>query len=153
MAADHCYEGLVRRIEDPRRYELDTLRKCLDSDSINRRYENDNNTMRRYDNSTDTIRSIQNDIKKIDNSLNNTLARSDRHHERNANENMENHRRFEGNAGQNLLTTDGISLSGTLTRKFSNYDNTRKLDEGNLARRIRDDPDISSSSISSRSNH
>lgn len=148
---EHCYEGLTRRIED-RRYD-EQFRKRLDSDSINRRYENDNNTLLRYENSTDTIRSIQNDLRKFDNSLNSTLMRSERH-ERNGNENFDNHRRLVDGTGQSLLTSEGISLSGTLSRKLSNYDNTRKLDEGTLTRRIRDDAsDISSSSMSGRGNH
>ncbi|XP_046837101.1 ras GTPase-activating protein 3 isoform X6 [Vespa crabro] len=115
--ADHCYDiGFSRRIED-RRYD-DTLRKCLDSDSINR-------------------------------SLNNTL-RSEKS-ERNGNENMENRKRLDSSA---LLATDGINLSGTLSRKLNNYDNTRKLDECTLTRRIRDDiNDISCTAMSERGNH
>ncbi|KAI4481468.1 hypothetical protein M0804_009588 [Polistes exclamans] len=146
--ADHCYDiGFSRRIED-RRYD-DTLRKCLDSDSINRRYENESNLLRRYDSNTDTIKSIQNDLKKFDHSLNNTL-RSDKS-ERNANENMENRKRLDNSA---LLAIDGVNLSGTLSRKLNNYDNTRKLDECTLTRRIRDDiSDISCTAMSERGNH
>nr|XP_050866902.1 ras GTPase-activating protein 3 isoform X3 [Vespula vulgaris] len=115
--ADHCYDiGFSRRIED-RRYD-DTLRKCLDSDSINR-------------------------------SLNNTL-RSEKS-ERNGNENVENRKRLDSST---LLATDGINLSGTLSRKLNNYDNTRKLDECTLTRRIRDDiNDISCTAMSERGNH
>ncbi|KAK2583080.1 hypothetical protein KPH14_009111 [Odynerus spinipes] len=109
---DHCYDiGFLKRIED-RRYD-DTLRKCLDSDSINR-------------------------------SLNNTL-RSEKS-ERNGSENVENCKRLDSSI---LLATDGINLSGTLSRKLNNYDNTRKLDECTLTRRIRDDiNDISCTAMS-----
>ncbi|XP_076662029.1 ras GTPase activating protein 1 [Halictus rubicundus] len=72
IETEHCYEsGFSRRIED-RRYD-ETFRKCLDSDSIHRRYENENNLLRRYENNTDTIKSIQNNLKKYDHSLHNTL--------------------------------------------------------------------------------
>ncbi|KAK0163577.1 hypothetical protein PV327_007245 [Microctonus hyperodae] len=151
IEAGFGYDGLTRRIED-RRYDETSLRKCLDSDSINRRYENDNNTMIRYESNTETMRSIQNDLIKFDRSLSNTL-RSDRVVEKNGNENMENNRRIQ-DVGT-LLTCEGVSLSGTLSRKLSNYDNTRKMNnEGTLTRRIRDDAsDISSSSMSGRGNH
>lgn len=150
---DHCYDiGFSRRIED-RRYD-DTLRKCLDSDSINRRYENDSNLLRRYESNTDTIKSIQNDLKKFDHSLNNTL-RSEKC-ERNGNENVENRKRLDSSALL-MATTDGINLSAgsTLSRKLNNYDNTRKLDECTLTRRIRDDVnnDISCTAMSERGNH
>lgn len=155
--AGYNYDGLTRRIED-RRYVVDeSLRKCLDSDSINRRYENNDNnttTMIRYESNSETMRSIQNDLNKFDRSLSNTL-RSDRSLERNGNENMENHRRMDV-VGINLLTSEGVSLSDSLSRKLSNYDNTRKQinNEGTLTRRIRDDvSDISSSSMSGRGNH
>ncbi|XP_034947168.1 ras GTPase-activating protein 3 [Chelonus insularis] len=139
------YDNFMRRIDDPRYDE--SLRKCLDSDSINRRYENENNTIKHYDNNSDTIRSIQNDLNKFDRSLNNTLRS-----EKNDNENCENQRRIEVGS---LLTCEGINLSSTLSRKFSNYDNTRKFsNEGSLSWRIRDDAsDISSSSMSGRGNH
>ncbi|XP_066601129.1 ras GTPase-activating protein 3 isoform X2 [Prorops nasuta] len=148
MEVDHYYDtGFSRRIED-RRYD-DAFRKYLDSDSINRRYEKENSLLRRYESNTDTIRSAQNDLKKIDNSLNNTL-RSEKS-ERNGNENMENQRRLDSSS---LLTTEGINLSGTLTRKLSNYDNTRILDECTLTSRIRDEaPNISSISLSEHGNH
>ncbi|XP_076303320.1 ras GTPase activating protein 1 isoform X2 [Lasioglossum baleicum] len=72
IETEHCYEsGFSRRIED-RRYD-ETFRKCLDSDSIHRRYENENNLLRRYENNTDSIKSIQNNLKKYDHSLHNTL--------------------------------------------------------------------------------
>lgn len=110
--------------------------------------------MIRYESNTETMRSIQNDLIKFDRSLSNTL-RSDRVVvvEKNGNENMENNRRIQ-DVGT-LLTCEGVSLSGTLSRKLSNYDNARKMNnEGTLTRRIRDDAsDISSSSMSGRGNH
>ncbi|XP_015603727.1 ras GTPase-activating protein 3 isoform X2 [Cephus cinctus] len=153
--------SLSRRIEEQRFEE--SLRKCLDSDSINRRYENDGHLGRRHESNTDTIRSIQNDLKRFDNSLNNTL-RSETS-EWNGNENLENQRRHNHHHRLNhhhhnnhdnsgLFGSDGINMSSTLSRKLSNYDNTRKLDEGTLTRRIRDDAsDISSNSMSGRGNH
>lgn len=120
------------------------MRKCFDSDSINRRYENESNLFRRYE-SSDAIKSIQNDLRKFDHSLNNTL-RSDKS-ERNGNENIENHK------STSLLTADSINLSGTLSRRLGNYDNTRMLDECTLTRRLKHDaPDISCNS-SERGNH
>lgn len=140
--------GLSKKIVESQRYD-DTFRKCLDSDSINRRYENENNLLRGYENNTDTTRSIQNDLKKFDHSLNNTL-RSDKS-ERNGNENMENYKRLDSTS---LLMTDGINLSGTLSQKYNNYDNTRMLDECTLTRRLKDDAlDISCNTMSERGNH
>lgn len=102
--------------------------------------------MRRYENSNDTIRSIQNDLRKFDHSLNSTL-RSDKS-ERNGNENIENHN------SASLLTADSINLSGTLSRRLGNYDNTRMLDECTLTRRLKHDvSDISCDSMSERGNH
>lgn len=148
METEHYDTGFSKKIVDSQRYD-DTFRKYLDSDSINRRYENENNLLRAYENNADTIRSIQNDLKKFDHSLNNTL-RSDKS-EKNGNENMENHKRLDSTS---LLTTDGINLSGTLSQKFSNYDNTRVLDECTLTRRLKDDAlDISCNSMSERGNH
>lgn len=139
------YDGFTRRIETDRRYD-ESLRKCLDSDSINRRYENENNTLKLYESNTE-----RNDLNKFDRSLNNTL-KSDRVVERNGNENLENHRRMEMN---NLLSSEGVSLSGSLSRKLSNYDNVKKLNnDSSLSWRIRDDAsDISSSSMSGRGNN
>ncbi|KAM0737280.1 Ras GTPase-activating protein 3 [Formica fusca] len=134
-----------RKIVENQRYD-DTFRKCFDSDSINRRYENESNLLRRYENSSDTIKSIQNDLRKFDHSLHNTL-RSDKL-ERNGNENIENHK------STSLLTADNINLSGTLSRRLGNYDNTRMLDECTLTRRLKHDAaDISCNSMSERGNH
>ncbi|XP_012228445.1 ras GTPase-activating protein 3 isoform X1 [Linepithema humile] len=145
---EHYDTGFSRRIVDSQRYD-DTFRKCLDSDSINRRYENESNLLRGYENNSDTIKSIQNDLRKFDHSLKNTL-RSDKS-ERNGNENMENNKRLDNTS---LLTADSINLSGTLSRKLGNYDNTRALDECTLTRRLKDDaPDISCNSMSERGNH
>lgn len=140
--------GLSKKIVESQRYD-NAFRKCLDSDSINRRYENENNLLRGYENNTDTIRSIQNDLKKFDHSLNNTL-RSDKS-ERNGNENVENYKKLDSTR---QLTADGINLSGTLSQKYNNYDNTRMLDECTLTRRLKDDAlDISSNTMNERSNH
>ncbi|XP_029155667.1 ras GTPase-activating protein 3 isoform X2 [Nylanderia fulva] len=142
---EHYDTAFSRKIVENQRYD-DTFRKCFDSDSINRRYENESNLMRRYENSNDTIKSIQNDLRKFDHSLNNTL-RSDKS-ERNGNENIENHK------SASLLMTDSINLSGTLSRRLGNYDNTRMLDECTLTRRLKHDAsDISCDSMSERGNH
>ncbi|XP_044580930.1 GTPase-activating protein isoform X2 [Cotesia glomerata] len=150
IEAGLCYDGFTRRIETDRKYD-ESLRKCLDSDSINRRYENENNTLKLYESNAESIRSIQNDLNKFDRSLNNTL-KSDRVVERNGNENLENHRRMEMN---NLLSSEGVSLSGSLSRKLSNYDHVKKINiDSSLSWRIRDDAsDISSSSMSGRGNN
>lgn len=145
---DHYETAFSRKIVDSQRYD-DTFRKCLDSDSINRRYENESNLLRAYENNGDTLKSIQNDLRKFDHSLKNAL-RSDKS-ERNGNENMENNKRLDNTS---LLTADSINLSGTLSRKLGNYDNTRALDECTLTRRLKDDaPDISCNSMSERGNH
>ncbi|XP_043287426.1 GTPase-activating protein isoform X3 [Venturia canescens] len=151
MDNEHYCEGMNRRIEE-RRYD-DSMRKCLDSDSINRRYDKDNSNnsvMRRCYDSSETMRSVQNDLIKFDNGLNSSsLTRTG---ERNGNENLDNNRRLIDNTS--ILTSEGISLSGTLSRKLSNYENTRKIDDSTLNRRLRDDSsDISSCSISGRGNH
>lgn len=148
----HYFEGMNRRIED-RRFD-DSMRKCLDSDSINRRYDKDNSNnsmMRRcYDNNSETVRNLQKDLMKFDNGLNSSpITRTP---ERNGNENLDNNRRLIDNTS--ILTAEGISLSGSLSRKLSNYENTRKIEDSSLNRRLRDDAsDISSSSISARGNH
>ncbi|TGZ42723.1 Uncharacterized protein DBV15_09497, partial [Temnothorax longispinosus] len=148
IETEHYDMGFSRKIVESQRYD-DTFRKCLDPDSINRRYENENHLLRGYENNSDTIRSIQNDLRKFDHSLNNTL-RSDKS-ERNANESMENHKRLDSTS---LLTADSINLSGTLSRKLGNYDNIRVLGECTLTRRLQDDvPDISCNSMSERGNH
>lgn len=147
---EHYDTGFSRKIVDSQRYD-DTFRKCLDSDSINRRYENESNLLRGYENNSDAIKSIQSDLRKFDHSLKNTL-RSDKS-ERNGNENMENNKRLDNTS---LLTADSINLSGigTLARRLVNYDNTRALDECTLTRRLKDDaPDISCNSMSERGNH
>lgn len=145
IETEHYDTGFSKKIVESQGYD-DTFRKCLDSDSINRRYENENNLLRVYENNSDTIRSIQNDLRKFDHSLNNTL-RSDKS-EKNANE---NHKRLDST---NLLTADSINSSGTLSRKLGNYDNTRMLGECTLTRRLQDDvPDISCISMSERCNH
>jgi len=145
---EHYDTGFSRKMVESQRYD-ETLRKRLDSDSINRRYENENNLLRGYESKSDTIRSIQNDLRKFDHSLNNTL-RSDKS-EKNANENMENNKRLDSTS---LLTADSINLSGTLSRKLGNYDNTRMLSECTLTRRLQDEvPDISCNSMSERGNH
>lgn len=137
----------------------DSRRKCLGSDSMNRpRYENEHNLLRQYEaNTAETIRGIENDLKHFD-SCNMMMMkhvgalRSDKLVERNGNENFDTHRRLQDTSS--LLRNEGINLSGSLSRKLSNYDNTRKLDEGTLTRRIRDDAsDISSNSMSGRGNH
>lgn len=148
IETEHYDTGFSRKMVESQRYD-ETLRKRLDSDSINRRYENENNLLRGYENKSDTIRSIQNDLRKFDHSLNNTL-RSDKS-EKNANENMENNKRLDSTS---LLTADSINLSGTLSRKLGNYDNTRMLSECTLTRRLQDEvPDISCNSMSERGNH
>jgi len=145
---EHYDTGFSRKMVESQRYD-ETLRKRLDSDSINHRYENENNLLRGYESKSDTIRSIQNDLRKFDHSLNNTL-RSDKS-EKNANENMENNKRLDSTS---LLTADSINLSGTLSRKLGNYDNTRMLSECTLTRRLQDEvPDISCNSMSERGNH
>ncbi|CAL1677363.1 unnamed protein product [Lasius platythorax] len=145
IETEHYDTAFSRKIVENQRYD-DTFRKCFDSDSINRRYENESNLLRRYENSSDTIKSIQNDLRKFDHSLNNTL-RSDKS-ERNGNENIENHK------STSLLTADSINLSGTLSRRLGNYDNTRMLDECTLTRRLKHEaPDISCNSMSERGNH
>ena len=145
---EHYDTGFSRKMVESQRYD-ETLRKRLDSDSINRRYENENNLLRGYESKSDTIRSIQNDLRKFDHSLNNTL-RSDKS-EKNANENMENNKRLDSTS---LLTADSINLSGTLSRKLGNYDNTRMLSECTLTRRLQDEvPDIPCNSMSERGNH
>lgn len=148
IETEHYDTGFSRKIVENQRYD-ETFRKCLDSDSINRRYENENNLSRGYESNSDTIRSIQSDLRKFDHSLNNTL-RSDKS-EKNANENMENHKRLDSTS---LLAADSINLSSTLSRKLGNYDNTRVLSECTLTRRLQDDvPDISCNSRSERGNH
>lgn len=150
IETEHYDTGFSRKIVESQRYD-DTFRKCFDSDSINRRYENENHLLRGYENNSDTIRSIQNeyDLRKFDHSLNNTL-RSDKS-EKNANENIENHKRLDSTS---LLTADSINLSDTLSRKLGNYDNTRVLSEYTLTRRLQEDvPDISCNSMSERGNH
>ncbi|EFN60533.1 Ras GTPase-activating protein 3 [Camponotus floridanus] len=143
IETEHYDTTFSRKIVENQRYD-DTFRKCFDSGSINRRYENESNLLRRYENSSDAIKSIQNDLRKFDHSLNNSL-RSDKS-ERNGNENIENHK------STNLLTTDSINLSGTLSRRLANYDNTRILDE--CTRRLKHDaPDISCNSLNERGNH
>ena len=145
---DHLNDdSFSRRIED-RRYD-ESFRKCLDSDSVNHRYENENNILRRYEcKNSDTLKSVQNDLKNFDHSLNNTL-RFDRS-EKSENEKLENRSRLDNSS---LLTTEGINLSDTLSGKLSNYDNTRRLDEGTLTRRISDDAsDISCNSVGGRQN-
>lgn len=147
IETEHYDMGFSRKIVESQRYD-DTFRKCLDSDSINRRYE-DENHLRGYENNSNTIRSIQNDLRKFDHSLHNTL-RSDKS-VKNANESMENHKRLDSTS---LLTVDSINLSDTLSRKLGNYDNTRVLGECTLTRRLQDDvPDISCNSMSERGNH
>jgi len=147
IETEHYDMGFSRKIVDSQRYD-ETYRKCFDSDSINRRYENEN-LSRGYENNSDTIRSIQNDLRKFDHSLNNTL-RSDKLG-KNVNENMENHKRLDSTS---LLTADSINLSGTLSRKLDNYDNTRVLSECTLTRQLQDDvPDTSCNSMSERGNH
>lgn len=149
IETEHYDMGFSRKIVESQKYDDTTFRKCLDSDSINRRYENENHLLRGYENNSDTIRSIQNDLRKFDHSLNNTL-RSDKS-ERNANESMENNKRLDSTS---LLTADSINLSGTLSRKLGNYDNTRVLGECTLTRRLQDDvPDIACNSMSGRGNH
>jgi len=146
---EHYDTGFSRKIVDSQRYDDTTFRKRLDSDSINRRYENESNLLRGYESNGDTIKSIQNDLRKFDHSLKNTL-RSDKS-ERNGNENVENNKRLDNTS---LLTADSINLSGTLSRKLGNYDNTRTLDECTLTRRLKDDAsDISCNSMSERGNH
>ncbi|XP_020290837.1 GTPase-activating protein isoform X2 [Pseudomyrmex gracilis] len=147
--ADHYDMGFSRKILESQR--KDDAFRYLDSDSINRRYENENNLLRGYENNSDTIKSIQNDLRKFDHSLNNTL-RSDKT-ERNGNENMENKR-----LDNNLLTADSINLSGTLSdiRTLGNYDNTlaKVLDDCTLTRRLKDDvPDVSCNSMTKPGNH
>ncbi|GAB1866707.1 Ras GTPase-activating protein 3 [Camponotus japonicus] len=145
IETEHYDTTFSRKIVENQRYD-DTFRKCFDSGSINRRYENESNLLRRYENSSDAIKSIQNDLRKFDHSLNNSL-RSDKS-ERNGNENIENHK------STNLLTADSINLSGTLSRRLANYDNTRILDECTLTRRLKHDaPDISCNSLNERGNH
>lgn len=147
IETEHYDMGFSRKIVESQRYD-DTFRKCLDSDSINRRYENENH-LRGYENNSNTIRSIQNDLRKFDHSLHNTL-RSDKS-EKNTNEKMENHKRLDSTS---LLTVDSINLSDTFSRKLGNYDNTRVLGECTLTRRLQDDvPDISCNSMSERGNH
>ncbi|KYN39175.1 Ras GTPase-activating protein 3, partial [Trachymyrmex septentrionalis] len=52
------------------------------------------------------------------------------------------------------INPDSINLSGTLSRKLGNYDNTRMLSECTLTRRLQDEvPDISCNSMSERGNH
>jgi len=147
IETEHYDMGFSRKIVESQKYD-ETFRKCFDSDSINRRYENEN-LSRGYENNSDTIRSIQNDLRKFDHSLNNTL-RSDKLG-KNTNENMENHKRLDSTS---LLTADSINLSGTLSRKLGNYDNTRVLSERTLTRQLQDNvPDISCNSMSERGNH
>ncbi|XP_046607580.1 uncharacterized protein LOC124298935 [Neodiprion virginianus] len=134
-----------RRIED-------SQRKCVDS--VDGRYEINDGWLRHSEaNNTSRIRGIETDLIRFDNSLTkHGTLRSEKLAERNGNENLENpwnHRRMQDTSS--LLKMDGISLSGSLSRKLSNYDNTRKLDEGTLTRRIKDDAsDISSNSMSGR---
>ncbi|KYM80172.1 Ras GTPase-activating protein 3 [Atta colombica] len=52
------------------------------------------------------------------------------------------------------INPDSINLSGTLSRKLGNYDNTRMLSECTLTRRLQDEvPDIPCNSMSERGNH
>ncbi|XP_011687807.1 PREDICTED: ras GTPase-activating protein 3 isoform X2 [Wasmannia auropunctata] len=141
IETEHYDTGFSRKIVESQRYD-ETFKKCLDSDSINRRYEDENNS--------DTVRSIQNDLRKFDHSLNNTL-RSEKL-ERNVNKNMGSHKRLDGTS---LLTADSINLSSTLSRKLGNYDNTRVLNEHcTLTRRLQDDTsDIPCNSMSERGNY
>jgi len=152
IETEHYDTAFSRKIIESQRYDDTTFRRCLDSDSVNRRYENESNLLSPgYESNSDTLKSIQNDLKKFDRSLNNTL-RSDKS-ERNANENAENQKRLD-HAG--LLTADSINLSNTLSRKLGNYDNTRVLDDcSTLTRRLKADdiPDVSCNSMSERDNH
>mgnify|MGYP004598722043 CR=1 FL=1 len=137
---DHCYDnGFSRRIEDQRSYD-ETFRKRLDSGSIHRRYENENNLLRRYENNIDTIKSIQNDLNTFDHSLNNTF-RTDNSEK---NVNLENNRILDSSS---FLTTDGITISNTLSRKFNNYDHTKILKECTVTKFKSDKTDISCNSL------
>lgn len=154
IETEHNDTGLSRKIIESQRYDDTTFRRYLDSEPVNRRYENEGNLLSLgYESNSDTLRSIQNDLRKFDHSLNNTL-RSDKS-ERNANENAENQKRLDHSVG--LLTADSINLSSTLSRKLGNYDNTRTMldDRGTLTRRLKTDdvPDVSSNSMSERGNH
>ncbi|KAL0106212.1 hypothetical protein PUN28_016130 [Cardiocondyla obscurior] len=145
---EQCDMGFSRKITENQRH--DDTSKSLDSDFINHRYENEH-LLRRYDNNSETIRSIQNDLRKFDHSLNSTL-RSD-NSEKHVNESMENenHKRLDSIS---LLTADSINLSGTLSPKLGNYDNTRILGECSLTRHLQIDvPDASCNSMSERGNH
>lgn len=111
VETDHCYDsGFSRKIED-QPYD-ETFIKCLDSDSIHRRYDNETTFLRRYENNTDAIKSIQNDLNQFDYSLHNTL-RTDKS-EKNAN--LENNRRLDCSS---LLAAEGINMSDTLSRKIA----------------------------------
>lgn len=131
------------------------LRKIEDDLSVNRKYDNDNTMSKCYDNNTDKKKSIQNDLNKYErnNTTSNTKNGSDSKIEKNnINDNDDNIIR---NDVCNLLTNDGINLSDTsLSSKnnYCNYDNTKKLSESTLTRRIRDDT-LTTSTISSRGNH
>ncbi|XP_060819469.1 ras GTPase-activating protein 3 isoform X3 [Bombus pascuorum] len=145
VETDHCYDsGFSRRIEDQRSYD-ETFRKRLDSGSIHRRYENENNLVRRYESATDTIRSIQNDLNTFDHSLNNTF-RTDNSEK---NVNLENNRILDSSS---FLATDGITISNTLSRKFNSYDHTKILKECTITKFKGDKPDISCNSLNEHTN-
>ncbi|XP_043591910.1 ras GTPase-activating protein 3 isoform X2 [Bombus pyrosoma] len=145
VETDHCYDsGFSRRIEDQRTYD-ETFRKRLDSGSIHRRYENENNLVRRYESTTDTIRSIQNDLNTFDHSLNNTF-RTDNSEK---NVNLENNRILDSSS---FLATDGITISNTLSRKFNSYDHTKILKECTITKFKGDKPDISCNSLNEHTN-
>lgn len=145
VETDHCFDsGFSKRIENQRSYD-ETFRKCLDSDSIHRRYENESNLLRRYENNSDTIRSIRNDLKIFDHSLNNTL-RIDNSEE---NANLENNKILDNSS---LLAKDEINMSGTLPRKFHSYDHTKMLNECAITKYRNDKPDISCNSLNDHIN-
>ncbi|XP_048514075.1 ras GTPase-activating protein 3 isoform X3 [Athalia rosae] len=129
-------EEASKRVED-RRHE-DPRRKCFESDFSNRRYENDHSLPKRFEtNTAETMKSLKNDLKRFDNSLLKHGTLRVEKPERNRNENLESQRKLQDTSS--LLRTDGINLSGSLSRKLRNYENTRKLDERTLPRRITDD--------------
>ncbi|KAF3429596.1 hypothetical protein E2986_06953 [Frieseomelitta varia] len=137
---DRCYDsGFSRRIEDQRSYD-ETFRKRLDSGSIHRRYENENNLLRRYENNIDTIKSIQNDLSTFDHSLNNTFKTDNSE----KNVNLENNRILDSSS---FLTTDGITISNTLSRKFNSYDHTKILKECTVTKFKSDKTDISCNAL------
>ncbi|KAF7996733.1 hypothetical protein HCN44_002379 [Aphidius gifuensis] len=156
---DDNYLHLAARFNDqiPRRnYDIDNFNQrciepgiCNDIQTTDNTRKYDNLTINHkydYDNNTDKLKCIHNDINNIERNTSNSKNGSDIKIDKN-NINDDN---IKINDVCNILNNDGINLSDTsLNNKLCSYDNTKKISDSTLTRRIRDDP----STISGRGNH